>query len=63
MKVANPSLSHSSVQSLAPRTKPNHACDISCAIRDDILPSPHSIDGDRNIKFGLKRGRGYVKIT
>ena len=40
MKVAKPSLSHSSVQSIAPIERPNQEWPISCARHGARLPSP-----------------------
>ena len=54
MNVANPSESHSSLQSLAPTRSPNQACEISCASRTRMLASPERRDWDRNTRLGLK---------
>ena len=53
INVAKPSDSHSSLQSFAPTSKPNQACEISCARRTRILASPERRDWERNTRLGL----------
>lgn len=54
IKVAKPSDNHSSLQSFAPTSRPNHACEISCARRTRILASPERTDCERNTRLGLQ---------
>lgn len=63
MNVANPSESHSSLQSLAPTRSPNQACEISCASRTRMLASPERRDWDRNTRLGLKDKKKEMKVT